>query len=295
MISAHVLTMPSSPFSRYSARITPSPLSQPTDLRADEPRGSPGNGGRPSGEAPRRDGRGPQPDPGLTALPRPAAGAAHDDPRSGYGSVVRTVFYTQSGPQVWSLTPAADQPGLPHRPDREAANDPGERTRQPSQLPQKQIQEVQSSEERLHASSITGQSGGSPARVSGVNAESARGGGSVITCDGLELTNLQQRSMQREAALNKFRLKRKDRCYEKKISADDPSILDSSPIAVFFSARRISPWNRPPRRFATRVGKNLQSSGPGSKGSLSGRSSPISELSAVDHTLLMAMITFCCK
>ncbi|CAA7410793.1 unnamed protein product [Spirodela intermedia] len=218
----------SSAFSRYSARITPSPLPQSTDLGAEEPRGSPGDGSGPSGENPeptnakspglqKRDGRNPQPNPEFPALPRPATGAAHDDPRSGYGSVIRTVFYSQSGPHVWSLSPGVDQPSLPCRPDREIVNVPGEKTHQPSQLPQKQIQEGQSSEERLHVSSITGQSGGSPAHISGVNVESVHGGGSVLTCDGAELTNLQQRSMQREAALNKFRLKRKERCYEKKV------------------------------------------------------------------------------
>ncbi|CAA6673556.1 unnamed protein product [Spirodela intermedia] len=202
----------SSAFSRYSARITPSPLPQSTDLGAEEPRGSPGDGSGPSGENPeptnakspglqKRDGRNPQPNPEFPALPRPATGAAHDDPRSGYGSVIRTVFYSQSGPHVWSLSPGVDQPSLPCRPDREIVNVPGEKTHQP-----KAPCFVHHRSER-----------GSPAHISGVNVESVHGGGSVLTCDGAELTNLQQRSMQREAALNKFRLKRKERCYEKKV------------------------------------------------------------------------------
>ncbi|MQM02496.1 hypothetical protein Taro_035266 [Colocasia esculenta] len=194
--------------------------------------------------------------PGLLPYPLPIAGIAYDGPCSPHGSVMRPVFYTQSTLPVWSLNPAkqeAPHARLSHQTEQEIVNSgqlncPENQNsgNQPCEAEKEQVQNVEALEEK-HVSSITGQSkssyihngsrshpsssgcgsvcngsngnptaicNGSSMDVSGSNMESTNGHGH-FTHDGMMVDI--QRSIQREAALNKFRLKRKDRCYEKKV------------------------------------------------------------------------------
>ncbi|KAL2921645.1 Two-component response regulator-like APRR5 [Bienertia sinuspersici] len=82
-----------------------------------------------------------------------------------------------------------------------------------------QDQKLESLEERAHFSSAADQSASSSLHNDTAGAGHLNGGGSDGGNDQTHVTRElnRQRSLQREAALNKFRLKRKERCYEKKV------------------------------------------------------------------------------
>uniref|UniRef100_A0A1D1Z271 Two-component response regulator-like PRR95 n=1 Tax=Anthurium amnicola TaxID=1678845 RepID=A0A1D1Z271_9ARAE len=191
---------------------------------------------------------------GLLPFPVPIAGITYDGLCPDYGSVMRPIFYTESGLPVWSLNSSnqeAARASLSNKSDEEIIN-----SHPHNQNAEKQVYEAEreddlnakSLEEKQHISPVTAQSGssslcngsrshlnsngcgsvcdgsngnlkaiynGSPTNVSRSNIKCANGNG-FFTCDGIKPANFQL-STQREAALNKFRLKRKDRCYEKKV------------------------------------------------------------------------------
>uniref|UniRef100_A0A1D1XZS7 Two-component response regulator-like PRR95 n=2 Tax=Anthurium amnicola TaxID=1678845 RepID=A0A1D1XZS7_9ARAE len=183
-------------------------------------------------------------------VPVPMIPAAYTGLLSSCSPVIRPIFYTQSVTPMWSSEPTYNETihsSLSHQSDPESLNS-GENHDPHGQNIQKQLHQqlkenVCSSEslkEKSHVSSVTGQSrngdvlNGSGSRL---NSSACRG-----ACDGssgnFTASNISRSTVestdrsssfggtkpadfrhlvQREAALNKFRLKRKERCYEKKV------------------------------------------------------------------------------
>lgn len=129
------------------------------------------------------------------SVPVPVRGMRFDGISSGYGSVMHPIYYTQSAPPN-SLE------RFPEPIDQSANNSS-------SQPGQKQEQKMEKMDDRGHLSSVNGQSGSGNLNQVAVFRENQEG---LFIQSGNS-----QRSIQREAALSKFRLKRKDRCYEKKV------------------------------------------------------------------------------
>ncbi|KAK7350939.1 hypothetical protein VNO77_10007 [Canavalia gladiata] len=182
------------------------------------------------------------------SFPIPVKGVRFNDLCTGYGSVLPSVFRTQSGPpsmpspsSVVLLEPnfqvngfyrpnmkesSSEQPYEPHGPNANST---------PNHIVYTQEHKSEHAEDRGHISPATDQSMSSSVCNGNANHLNSIGYGSncgsnsnidqVTTVraasDGKneDLTNIgnSHRSIQREAALNKFRLKRKERCYEKKV------------------------------------------------------------------------------
>lgn len=194
------------------------------------------------------------------SVPVPVRGMRFDGICSGYGSIMHPMYYTQSAPHNISER-------FPEPIDRSANNSSG----QPGQ---KQEQKMEKMDDRGHLSSANDQSGSS-----NLNQVAAFRGNQ----EGLFIqSGNSQRSIQREAALNKFRLKRKDRCFEKKVSYLLLLwLLLLSPLLSFNMIRHCDHFLLPMykhlvsiidlkrgHRFVMRAEKNLRSSVPVSKDSL---------------------------
>lgn len=101
-----------------------------------------------------------------------------------------------------------------------------------------QDQKMESLEERGHFSSAADQSASSSLHNDTAGAGHLNGSGSDGGNDQSHVTRElnHQRSLQREAALNKFRLKRKERCYEKKVKRETLIISKLTPL-IFLPVR----------------------------------------------------------
>lgn len=173
--------------------------------------------------------------PKVWPLPVPLEGVGLSNLYTSFGSVIPHVFGAQSG-----LSPVAS-PGSANRQDsaihvnpmHQAYDQLGESVVNSSNQMIHKVdhQKLDSVEDRGHISPTTDQSGsnsfcnGALSRLSSMGYGSASGSNSnvdqasvgrneegFLPCNGSS-----HRSMQRVAALTKFRLKRKDRCYEKKV------------------------------------------------------------------------------
>ncbi|KAL4187002.1 hypothetical protein AMTRI_Chr09g36960 [Amborella trichopoda] len=188
----------------------------------------------------------PCPQMGVISFPVPIRGRPFDGVCTGYGAVLQPIFYAQPSLPPWDS---------PHQQEAQREVDPSHQSdqaseqshnsdhdhhitshevNQPVSLPLGQKHEVQlePKEAQKSASPATGQSAstvcnGSQTHVNGSGCGSVCNGGSGnINNDSGSNEGLlghngnsidYHRSSQREAALNKFRLKRKDRCFEKKV------------------------------------------------------------------------------
>eukprot|EP00262_Sarcandra_glabra_P011687 TRINITY_DN2860_c0_g4_i2.p1 TRINITY_DN2860_c0_g4~~TRINITY_DN2860_c0_g4_i2.p1 ORF type:complete len:648 (-),score=116.06 TRINITY_DN2860_c0_g4_i2:121-2064(-) len=190
---------------------------------------------------------------GISSVPLPTRGINFDSLHTGCGVFLEPMFYR--GPQPWnadsvSEQEAANQANISHPSDFETHK--SERSchsqDQMANMPKHQAdpiheQNLETPSDQMHLSSASGQSRSSSLSdgsrshhnssglgsvcdgsngnataisVAGTTAESEKDEG-LFSCDGIKAIDC-HRSSQREAALNKFRLKRKDRCYEKKVS-----------------------------------------------------------------------------
>ncbi|CAK9141577.1 unnamed protein product [Ilex paraguariensis] len=183
--------------------------------------------------------------PQQSVFPVPVRGMRFENLQTAYGSVMSPIFCTQSG---LSPTPS---PGSASNPEASFQMNPfhpfNAATRNPQQLyhlmdqkannineqiEQKQLHKLETLEDTAHLSSATDQSAsssfcnGSVSHLNSIGCTSNGDANPVLAirdaseCGNEDLTIQDgncQRSIQREAALTKFRLKRKDRCYEKKV------------------------------------------------------------------------------
>ncbi|KAF8379819.1 hypothetical protein HHK36_029268 [Tetracentron sinense] len=191
----------------------------------------------------------------VISVPVPVRGIRFDSPCAGFGAVLPPIFYTQSGPPpVWNSNsdsqqepsfrihsshqsnPETNNSELVHHALDQNANNSTNHSRP------EQEHNLEYLEDRRHVSPATVQSASSsfcngaishlnssgcgsicngsnvnvtPATLSGTAEECGNNEG-ILIHDGSRMMN-SHRSTQREAALTKFRLKRKDRCYDKKV------------------------------------------------------------------------------
>lgn len=188
---------------------------------------------------------------GFFSVPVPVQGMTLDGLSAGY-PLVQPRFCTQSGPPLWSTHSTSQQEAI-HVSSSNQSNPEAHHSKKNhhtcDQSGDKPIfhdvhehKSEESKEDPGYISSTTGQSGstiqcnaitsqfnssgyGSACNGSngdatatafaGVTAESGSHEG-MLTCDRTRTVDIQQPS-HREVALTKFRLKRKDRCYEKKV------------------------------------------------------------------------------
>ncbi|KAK1303685.1 Two-component response regulator-like PRR95 [Acorus calamus] len=188
----------------------------------------------------------PYPRVGIVPVSGPAGDQTVDRPEPSYSSTLQALYYTQLGPNLWNKsssgsckameTHSSNQSGQSHYPCDQNSHDPtyvGESG---------QEQNFESLEDQRRASSITVQSRSSSVLNGGRSNLNSNGCGNfsnassgnvnaatvnrvtsentnvecLFTHDGTKMVDY-SRSAQREAALMKFRMKRKDRCFEKKV------------------------------------------------------------------------------
>ncbi|XP_058086725.1 two-component response regulator-like PRR95 [Magnolia sinica] len=190
---------------------------------------------------------------GVVPVPVPSTGMPLDGFYAGYGALLPPIFYQQSvpqGPPPWSTSSSSQQEAVhvnsSHQSNLET-HDSEQNHYSHDQIADKPIcqavpgqeQNMESEQDPGHVLSATGQSRSSnPCNGSGGHLNSSGCGsvcngssknGAVVGAasesgndeglsahDGATMKDY-QRISQREAALTKFRLKRKDRCYEKKV------------------------------------------------------------------------------
>lgn len=167
------------------------------------------------------------PSQGRLSLPIPVKAVRYDDPCTAYGSALLPMLCTQSGPAA-----TLNQDLVPQREPTFQVNgfyqsDTKENSSELLYKPQGQnannttshvvyMQESnwERAEDRRHVSPRTGQSACSNSNADQVAI--VRAASESVTEDVIK-SGSSHRSIQREAALNKFRLKRKERCFEKKV------------------------------------------------------------------------------
>ncbi|XP_011084572.1 two-component response regulator-like APRR5 [Sesamum indicum] len=177
--------------------------------------------------------------------PIPVRGLRFENIINGFGSLMPQLYYDQSAPsslpspgtpnhspsftQLNAFYPSDHRPSSSqqfHRIDQRISN-------AIDQADKKQDQKLETLEARLHVSPANDQSGNgtfynghishhhTTSSGSNVKIDSTLVVKTVPECGNEEGSHVHEgashRSMQREAALNKFRLKRKDRCFEKKV------------------------------------------------------------------------------
>jgi pseudo-response regulator 5 len=188
----------------------------------------------------------------LFPVPVPVKGIRINNLFTGFGSVLPPIFSTQSGPSPMPSPSSFTQQDPSFRVNMfyqsnlensnfEQQHDPHSQNTNNAadQTINKQEHKLDSLEDRGHISPATDQSASSSFCNGGVSRHNSIGYGS--TCgsnsnadniafvgaaseskneEGLftPTTGTSHRSIQREMALNKFRLKRKERCYEKKVT-----------------------------------------------------------------------------
>lgn len=185
----------------------------------------------------------PSPQQRVIPVTIPVRGVNLDNPSNANGCAIPSVFFSQSSRsqlqspnssnyqdptiQVNQTYPFDSQtkssPQLHYLMDRNTA------MASPDQMDHKQAHKLDISEERGHFSSATDQSGSNSFCNNTLNRFNSINNGNVNSVPnmkfgsmpGNETTLVQDgtslRSIQREAALTKFRMKRKDRCFEKKV------------------------------------------------------------------------------
>ncbi|XP_068635642.1 two-component response regulator-like PRR95 isoform X2 [Aristolochia californica] len=182
---------------------------------------------------------------GVTLVPVPIRGTGYDGLNAGYGALLQPVFYGHPRPPLWSANPVNQSEGFhenSNQSDQEAHHAEeshylhDQNTCKSIYKPVPRHDQLESDGTR-HGASFNAQSGssgicngsksyinssafGSECNGSNRNithatvVESGTDEG-PFTNDGFRVVDY--RSSQREAALIKFRLKRKDRCFEKKV------------------------------------------------------------------------------
>ena len=182
------------------------------------------------------------------SLPIPVKGVRFNDLCTAYGSVLPSVFHTQSGPpampspnSVMLLEPNFQVNAFYQSNMKESSSEQLYESRGPNgnttqnHIVYTQEHKSEHAEDRGHISPTTDQSvsssfcNGNASHLNSIGYGSNCGSSSNVdqvntvwaASEGKheDLTNNanSHRSIQREAALNKFRLKRKERCYEKKV------------------------------------------------------------------------------
>ncbi|WOK92895.1 two-component response regulator-like PRR95 isoform X1 [Canna indica] len=201
---------------------------------------------------------------------------------SGYGTVMQQMFYPQSGHPFWnnnaSVWPdAIKQANSSHQPGQENLNSvqsdiPDElNARSSSHYSAGKQDEHMELDEQKHVSSAAGESGGSSICNGSRNHLNSSECGSVLSgtaghtfttnafrpmtvsgndeanlvCEGMKPADC-HRLTQREMALNKFRLKRKERCFEKKVRYQSRKLLaEQRPRVKGQFVRQEKPNTRP--------------------------------------------------
>ncbi|KAL6132267.1 hypothetical protein ACLB2K_070638 [Fragaria x ananassa] len=182
----------------------------------------------------------------LFPLPVPVKGVSFNNLCNGYGTVLPPTFCTQSSPSPMRSTAAQQEPSFlmssyyptnPQNHKPEHVYDPAYHSKVAMDHNQTMQQQEQRYDEGL-ISSKNDQSATSSfcnGNASHLNRNNSIGYGSACGSNNVDQAAIfraapesknedsffnqsgNNRSIQREAALNKFRLKRKDRCYEKKV------------------------------------------------------------------------------
>ena len=183
----------------------------------------------------------------VVPFPVPVQGLTLDGQPFWNGTPMASLFYPQSAPPIWNIKTSMWQESTPRAtslPQKSQQNEPNEMGAKPVENAEEQIAlgPLNASGKQLrveipkdnprHVSPMTGESGISTMLDSTRNTLSSSGCDSTsnqITAP-TESSNVykgvtetpsaegSRHLSQREAALNKFRLKRKDRCFEKKVS-----------------------------------------------------------------------------
>ena len=183
----------------------------------------------------------------VVPFPVPVQGLTFDGQPFWNGTPVASLFYSQSAPPIWNSKTSMWQESTPQATSvqqKSQQNEPNEMGPKPVQNAEeqshishpssngKQVRVEIPKDEARHVSPMTGESGISTMLDSTRNTLSSSGCDSTsnqITAP-TESSNVykgvtetpsaegSRHLSQREAALNKFRLKRKDRCFEKKVS-----------------------------------------------------------------------------
>ncbi|CAA7399727.1 unnamed protein product [Spirodela intermedia] len=158
-----------------------------------------------------------------------------------HGSLLQPSFYTQPGSPVWVSKPTNPEPihsSLSHQSDQETPNSGKDRRPHGQDVGKilykakmKHPYRIESSNEKSLVSSVTSQSGTCNRDLASNNTS------------GLVDSN---RSIHREEALKKFRLKRKDRCFEKKVQYHSRKRLaDERPRVKGHFVRLLQPHPQP--------------------------------------------------
>ncbi|XP_050384805.1 two-component response regulator-like APRR5 [Argentina anserina] len=185
----------------------------------------------------------------LFPLPVPVKGVRFNNICNGYGTAMPPTFCTQSSPSPMPSTAAQQEPSFllsayyptnPQNHKPEHVYDPAYHNSKAAMEQTMQQLEQRFDEDRGHISPNNDQSATSSfcnGNASHLNRNNSVGYGSACGSNNVDQANQaaifrpatesknedsfnqsgNNRSIQREAALNKFRLKRKDRCYEKKV------------------------------------------------------------------------------
>ncbi|KAL0340923.1 UNVERIFIED_CONTAM: Two-component response regulator-like APRR5 [Sesamum radiatum] len=188
----------------------------------------------------------PHPQQREISQPIPVRGLRFENIINGFGSLMPQMYYAQSAPS------SLPSPGTPnHSPSFTQLNPFYPSDHRPSssqqfhniidqrisnamdQTDKKQGQKLETVEDRVHVSPANDQSGNGSFYNGHISNHHTTGSGSNVKIDSTSVVKTipecgneegshvhegaSHRSMQREAALNKFRLKRKDRCFEKKV------------------------------------------------------------------------------
>ncbi|KAL0403276.1 UNVERIFIED_CONTAM: Two-component response regulator-like APRR5 [Sesamum radiatum] len=188
----------------------------------------------------------PHPQQREISQPIPVRGLRFENIINGFGSLMPQMYYAQSAPS------SLPSPGTPnHSPSFTQLNPFYPSDRRPSssqqfhniidqrisnaidQTDKQQGQKLETLDDRVHVSTANDQSGNGNFYNGHISHHHASGSGSNVKIDSTSVVKsvpecgneegshvhegASHRSMQREAALNKFRLKRKDRCFEKKV------------------------------------------------------------------------------
>ncbi|ONM56742.1 Two-component response regulator-like APRR9 [Zea mays] len=192
--------------------------------------------------------------PPIRVVPVPVQGLTFDGQPFWNGTPVASLFYSQSTPPIWNSKTSMWQESTPQAtslPQKSPQNEPNEMGAKPvinageqfamgpPSASGKQLHVEILNDDPRHISPMTGESGISTVLDSTRNTLSSSGCDSIsnqITAP-TESSNVykdvpetpsaegSRHLSQREAALNKFRLKRKDRCFEKKVRYQSRKLL----------------------------------------------------------------------
>ncbi|CAL5087176.1 unnamed protein product [Urochloa decumbens] len=189
----------------------------------------------------------------VVPFPVPVQGLTFDGQPFWNGTPVASLFYSQSAPPIWNSKTSMWQESTPQATSlqqKAQQNEPNEMSPKPVEnmevqsvispnSSRKQLRVEIPRDEARHVSPMTGESGTNTVLDSARNTLSGSGCDSNSnritahtessnTFKGVHETPSAEGSRhlsQREAALNKFRLKRKDRCFEKKVRYQSRKLL----------------------------------------------------------------------